>query len=209
MKLIIIDDDPIVSSSLKKIIESHSNYTVVAIGTDGADAMPLFIQYLPDVILMDIQMKHQSGLEAASAVLSFQPSAKIILLTTFSDDEYIIEALRIGVKGYLLKQNFQSIIPSLEAVASGQHVYGAEIIHKLPSLSSPTKYSLPAQYESLSEKEKEVLTLVGQGLNNKEIADSLHMSEGSVRNCVSTLLDKLSLKSRTQLAIFFLKHFRK
>ena len=152
-------------------------------------------------------MKHQSGLGASAALLAYDPDAKIILLTTFSDDEYIIEALRLGVKGYLLKQDFHSIVPSLEAIESGQHVFGAEIVQKLPSLSSSSKIVLPKQYMTLSDKEKEVLTFVGQGLNNKEIAETLFMSEGSVRNIVSALLDKLSLKSRTQLAIYFLKYF--
>lgn len=207
MKLIIIDDDPIVSSALKTIIEAQSHYSVVALGTDGTDALPLFIEYKPDAVLMDIQMKHQSGLGASAALLAYDPDAKIILLTTFSDDEYIIEALRLGVKGYLLKQDFHSIVPSLEAIESGQHVFGAEIVQKLPSLSSSSKIVLPKQYMTLSDKEIEVLTFVGQGLNNKEIAETLFMSEGSVRNIVSALLDKLSLKSRTQLAIYFLKYF--
>jgi len=123
------------------------------------------------------------------------------------DDEYIIKALNLGAKGYLLKQDFESIIPSLMAVYSGQNVYGTEIITKLPSLMNETqKNELP--HFSLTEKELELLTEIAEGLNNKEIATKLFLSEGTVRNYISNMLDKLALRDRTQLAIFYYRYMK-
>lgn len=205
MKIVIIDDDPIVAGALKTIIETKDQIQVCALGNDGQELISLYSKHLPDIVLLDIQMKHMSGIDAGKDLLSKYEDARIIFLTTFSDDHYIIEALRMGAKGYLLKQNYPHIIPALEAVIAGQHVFGEEIVSKLPRLSDPNAKKESVS-EKLTEKEKETLALIGEGLSNKEIAEKLFVSEGTVRNTVSMLLDKLNLKSRTQLAIYYLKH---
>ena len=116
MRVVIVDDDIFVSGALKTILESGGDITVAGMGKDGKEAVELYHSQKPDVLLMDIRMKEMSGLEAAEEILSKDPQAKILLLTTFSDDEYIVKALKYGVKGYLLKQDYHSILPALQAV---------------------------------------------------------------------------------------------
>lgn len=205
MKVIIIDDDKFVTSALKAILEASGNVTVPATGTDGSEAIKLYEEYLPDILLTDIQMNGLSGLEATGKILEKYPDAKILLLTTFLDDEYIIQALKLGAKGYLLKQDYESILPALEAVYSGQSVFGTEIISKIPGLLNTASKFNYALYD-INERELKVIELIADGLSNKEIATKLFLSEGTVRNYLSTILEKLELHNRTQLAIFYYKH---
>jgi len=207
MNIIIIDDDQLVALSLKTILESDPEIKVTAVGSSGKDAILLFEKYQAetDILLMDIRMAPMSGLEAGEKILKHDPLAKILYLTTFSDDEYIIRALHIGAKGYLLKQNYESIIPALKAVYSGQSVFGGEIVRKIPELMQNTEHYNYSSHGILP-KEVEIIKLVADGLSNKEISETLYLSEGTVRNYLSTILDKLDLRDRTQLAIFFYQH---
>lgn len=204
MKVVIVDDDGIIALSLKTILEADSSITVPACGNDGEQAITLYEEHLPDVLLMDIQMKPMDGLTAASHIRQKYPDAKILFLTTFKDDDYIIQALNVGAKGYILKQDFEGILPALKAVMSGQSVFGSEIVSKLPTLSKKEQ----AHYEEfqINEKEIEIIQLVAEGMSNKEIAAALYLSEGTVRNYLSSILDKLSLRDRTQLAVYYYKH---
>ncbi|MCL1964574.1 MAG: response regulator transcription factor [Firmicutes bacterium] len=205
MKVIIVDDDQLVVSALKTILSADPGIQVVATGADGQDAVALFDKLRPDVLLMDIRMRHVSGLDAAEHILSVYPCASILFLTTFADDEYIIRALHLGAKGYLLKQNFESIVPALKAVFTGQRVFGDEVITKLPRYVKREKDDY--REFGLNEKEFEVIQLVAEGLNNKETAQRLFLSEGTVRNYLSVIFEKLALRDRTQLAVFYYKHF--
>ena len=192
MNVVIIDDDQLVALSLQTILEACDDIQVSATGGSGADAIRLYEKYQPDVLLMDIRMENINGLEAS---------------------ETIIKALSIGAKGYILKQNFESIAPAVKAVYNGQTVFGDEIVGKLPDLighmdttSSDVQPSPFAGMEyELSSKEMNIIRLVADGLNNKEIASSLYLSEGTVRNYISSILDKLQLRDRTQLACFYYK----
>lgn len=202
MNILIVDDDSLVSLSLKTILEASETVNVLAIGKNGKEAVELYEKYTPDVLLMDIRMNTMNGLDAAEIILSEYPDAKILFLTTFSDDEYIIKALHIGAKGYILKQNFESLLPALNAVINGQSVFGSEIVDKIPTLlSSSDKFDYSSK--NITDKEFEIIKLIATGLSNKEIAESLFLSEGTVRNYLSTILDKLELRDRTQLAIFY------
>lgn len=206
MRIVIIDDDPLVAQALRTILQADPDVHVVAIGNDGDQALSLYQEYLPDILLMDIRMKHVTGLTAGENILQVFPAARIFFLTTFADDEYIIKALRMGAKGYLLKQDFSSIVPSLKTVLAGQSVFGKDIIARLPLFTAKK----PVENVSLSKfgitpKEISVLSLIAEGCSNREISDQLFVSEGTVRNSISVLLEKLNLKSRTQLAIFYLK----
>lgn len=203
MRVIIVDDDTFITGALKTILETTEEITVVGVGADGREALELYHEYKPDVLLMDIRMKEMCGLEAAEKILAQDPQAKILLLTTFSDDEYIIKALKAGVKGYLLKQDYQSILPALRAVCCGQSVFGTQIMEKLPELLMEKKQFDWLDRE-IGEKELQIISLVAEGLSNKEIAERLFLSEGTVRNYISSILDKLNLRDRTQLAVFYL-----
>lgn len=205
MKIVIIDDDQLVCQSLKIILEASHEITVSAIGNDGSEALNLYREYRPDVLLMDIRMKNMNGTDALSELIQEFPDAKVLFLTTFVDDEYIIKALELGAKGYIIKQDFEHIIPALKAVYSGQNVYGSEISSKIPELIK-TNSSFDYQSYDLSEKEYEIVSLVADGLSNKEIAEKLYLSEGTVRNYLSIILEKLNLRDRTQLAVFYYKH---
>mgnify|MGYP002571347893 FL=1 len=150
-------------------------------------------------------MKNLNGLEASRRILDEYPEARILLLTTFSDDEYIVKALKYGVKGYLLKQDYNSIIPAVKAVYTGQTVFGTEIISKIPDLLQQKNGFDYASYD-IGEKEYMLITLVADGYSNREIAEKMYLSEGTVRNYLSNILEKLDLRDRTQLAVFYYQH---
>lgn len=203
MRIVIVDDDTFIAGALKTILESGGDMTVEGMGYDGSEAVELYRTKRPDVLLMDIQMKNVSGLTAAKQILEEDPEAKILLLTTFSDDEYIVKALKYGVKGYILKQDYNSILPAVQAVNMGQSVFGTKISSRLPELLKEQKV-FDYQMYHISEKEYEVIQLVSEGLSNREIAAELFLSEGTVRNYISDVLDKLELRDRTQLAVYYL-----
>ncbi len=207
MKIIIIDDDKLAALSLKTILETEPEIEVLAMGNDGLEAVSLYDTHKPDVLLMDIRMETCSGLEAGEMILKSHPDAKILLLTTFSDDEYIIRALKIGAKGYILKQAFESIASAIIAVYNGQNVFGDAVMEKIPSLLN-TNASIQKNIDTfgITEKEIDIIHLVADGKNNKEIANLLFLSEGTIRNYISTILEKLELRDRTQLACFYYKN---
>ena len=205
MKIVIVDDDCLVTGALKTILEVNEDVNVVATGLDGRDAVLLYGEYKPDVLLMDIRMKNMDGLEAATEILHVYPEANILLLTTFLDDEYIVKALRIGAKGYLLKQDYASILPAIRAVCTGQTVFGTQIISRLPELLE-RKSAFDYETYEITEKERDVMKLVADGKSNKEIAGEMFLSEGTIRNYISGILDKLNLRDRTQLAVFYLRN---
>ena len=205
MNIIIVDDDSLVAGALKTILEINEDVTVIATGSDGQEACELYRRYQPDILLMDIRMKNMSGLEASAAILQEFPQAKILLLTTFSDDEYIVKALRLGAKGYLLKQDYSSILPALRAVYSGQTVFETEIVSRIPNLLQ-TAVSFDYSSYDINERELEIIELIANGYSNKEIAAELFLSEGTVRNYLSSILDKLQLRDRTQVAVFYYQH---
>ncbi|MGN0346171.1 MAG: response regulator [Lachnospiraceae bacterium] len=203
MKIVIVDDDPLVSASLQIILEQHEDAKVVQILNSGQEA----IDWIrggneTDLMLLDIRMENINGLEAAEEILKINSQIKIIFLTTFLDDEYISKALSVGAYGYLLKQDCASLPAAVRAVAAGQKVYGSKIVEKLPDMLNRTNKFDFAAYD-ISRREQEVIQYVADGLSNKEIADKLYLGEGTVRNMVSTILSKLDLRDRTQLAIFY------
>lgn len=205
MNVVLADDDRLVCESLKVILEAAGDIAVIGVGNSGEEAIRLADEKRPDVLLMDIRMGGMSGLEAGERILVAQPDARILYLTTFLDDEYIVRALRIGAKGYILKQKFECIVPALRAVSLGQSVFGDEIVGKLPDLlhrGGGFDYSA----HGVSRKEQEMITLVAQGMSNREIAETLYLSEGTVRNYLSAVLEKLGLRDRTQLAVFYFQH---
>ena len=202
--LIIVDDDNLVCQALNLIVNASDNINVIATGNNGHDAVNLYRTHKPDVILMDIRMGDFTGLDAADEILKNDKDAKILFLTTFADEEYIARALRLGAKGYLLKQNFDSIVPSIIAVMNGQRVFGDEIISKLPDIYSSSAPDFSSY--GLTEREAEVVTKIADGLSNKEISDILFLSEGTIRNYISVILEKLNLRDRTQIAIFYYKN---
>ncbi|MCQ2531528.1 MAG: response regulator transcription factor [Saccharofermentans sp.] len=205
MRIIIIDDDPLVSSSLQIILNNESDMEVVATGNSGFDAVSLVEKHSPDVLVMDIRMDGMNGLEAAEKILASNPDMKILFLTTFLDDEYINKALRLGAAGYILKQECGTLVASVRAVYGGQSVFGSKIVEKLPDmLNRKERFNYDAF--GITEKEQELIKYVADGLSNKEIAEKMFLGEGTIRNLMSSVLSKLDLRDRTQLACFYYKN---
>lgn len=209
MKIIAVDDDKLVAISLKTILEATGKVEVAALGSNADDAVRLYEEHKPDVALLDIRMGEVTGIDAAKKIIEHDPDARVLFLTTFSDDEYIVESLKIGAKGYILKQDYDDIVPALEAVMSGQNVFGSEVITRIPELmNSGGRGSFDFERFDISEREQEIITLVAEGLSNKEISARLYLSEGTVRNYLSSILEKLGLRDRTQLAVFYYKEVK-
>lgn len=208
MRIVIVDDDKLIGMSLKTIIEASSSIEVKALGYSGEEAIELYNEHKPDIMLMDIRMKGMTGLEAGNEILKKYSDAKILFLTTFEDDEYIITALKIGAKGYILKQHFEGIVPALKAVYGGQSVFGQEVVSKLPSILKGNDAKRDISEFDISEKELDIIGLVSKGLSNKEIAGEIFLSEGTIRNYISSILEKLNLRDRTQLAIFYFNNLK-
>lgn len=206
INILLIDDDKLVCSSLTIILNSQPNFNVIGSGNNGLEAISLYKSLKPDILLMDIRMEEMSGLAAGEVILKEFPDARILYLTTFLDDEYIIKALNIGAKGYMLKQDFDSIVPALHAVQLGQNVYGNEIVSKLPTLLNQSFDSAIYNTHGITEKELDIIKLIAEGKSNKEMAQDLFLSEGTIRNYISTILEKLQLRDRTQIAIFYYKN---
>ncbi len=209
MTVLIIDDDKLVAASLSAIISAREGLNVVGTGCSGQEAISLYDALLPDVLLMDIRMEGMSGLEAGEEILKRHGDAKLLFLTTFNDEEYLVKALTIGAKGYIIKQDFDSIVPALLAVCEGQTVFGSSVTEKLPGMLAggmkKSSEELGKAY-GLTPQETELCDCVSRGLTNREIADALFLSEGTVRNYLSSILRKLELKDRTNLAIFWLRN---
>lgn len=199
MNIIIVDDDALVVSALTTIVES-AGHTITATGSSGREAVRLYEAHRPDLLMTDIRMDDMTGLEASKIILEEFEGANILLITTFKDDEYISEALKFGCKGYLLKDNFTGIIPAVQAIEAGNMVFDSNIVKSLSAVSSRKNL------KELSDREQDILALVAEGLNNKEIAAQLFLSEGTVRNYISQMLGKLDLRDRTQLAVYYYKN---
>lgn len=207
MKVLIVDDDALIRDGLKILLELEDDFQVSGTACNGQEAFELCKREKPDLVLMDIRMPVMDGVLGTKLIKEHFKDVKVVILTTFKDDEYIKEAVKSGAEGYILKnQSSDSIIESLRAVGKGNTVFEKEVADALTSMIKDGNRKKPENFD-LTQREIEVLKLVGDGLSNKEIADKLFLSEGTTRNYVTGLLEKLSLRDRTQLAIFYLKTF--
>ena len=207
INVLVIDDDPLVSLSIKTILEAKERIKVLETGSSGEQAVELYFKNNPDVLLMDIRMGGITGIEAAKEILKKKKNSKILFLTTFSDDEYILKALEIGAKGYILKQDFEGIEAAITAVYEGQSVFGSKITQRLTGMVQKQE-AFDTEAAGVSRKESEIIEQVAKGLSNKEIATALYLSEGTVRNYISNILLKLNLRDRTQLAVFYFERIK-
>ena len=205
MRVIVVDDDAIVVRSLSTILGAEPDIEVAGTGTSGEEAVSLFSACEPDVVLMDIQMPGGDGLSAAEKILAADPAARVVFLTTFSDDDYIVRALRLGARGYLIKQDVGTIAPALRSVMAGQSVLEGEVLARAAALSADCVRPQREEPEmrGLTEREREVVRAIADGMSNVEVAAALYMSEGTVRNHISSILAKLGLRNRTQIAVYY------
>ncbi len=205
MRVIVVDDDAIVVRSLATILGAEPDIEVAGTGTSGEEAVSLFSACEPDVVLMDIQMPGGDGLSAAEKILAADPAARVVFLTTLSDDDYIVRALRLGARGYLIKQDVATIAPALRSVMAGQSVLEGEVLARAAALSADGVRPSRGEPEmrGLTEREREVVRAIADGMSNAEVAAALYMSEGTVRNHISAILAKLGLRNRTQIAVYY------
>jgi len=207
MKVLIVDDDALIRDGLKTLLELEPDFTVCGVASNGEEAVEICRRERPDVVLMDIRMPIMDGVLSTKRIKEDNKETKVVVLTTFKDDDYVREAITNGAEGYILKsQSFASIVESLRVVGKGNTVYEHDVAEILHSILRGERKKDPAEL-GLSPREVEVLRLVGGGFSNDEIGEQLYLSPGTVRNYVSVLLEKLALRDRTQLAIFYNKHF--
>lgn len=207
LKVIVVDDDALIRDSLSLILDMEEDFQVTGTATNGQEALELCRRLQPDLVLMDVRMPVMDGVLGTRRIREKYPQIKIVILTTFRDEEYITEALKHGASGYILKsQPAESIVETLRAVARGNMVLEADVASSLTELIREGKKVYREDFQ-LTDREMAVLEMIGDGYSNREIAEKLFLSEGTVRNYITVLLDKLSLRDRTQLAIFYLKHF--
>ncbi len=206
INIIIVDDDKIICDALKQIINQNEEYNVLDVGYSYEDALRLYYEHKPDITLLDIRLGDKTGIDVATKILSDYPGAKIIFLSTFSEDEYILKAINMGAKGYIIKHDIETIITSLKSVYNNQVVFAKEVYEKLPSLIiKKQNYNHNLDF---TEAQLEILENVALGLNNKEISEKMFLSEGTVRNYISTLLTKLDLRNRTELAVYYYNNIK-
>ena len=196
MKILMVDDDSLVLNALSTIL-GKSGYEIVLATTDSKKAIETYKENKIDVVILDIRMKEVNGVDVAIEILEFDKDAKIMLLTTFNDRDDIIRALNKGILGVILKDNVASLIPAIESVSLGNKILDNEL--NLKNLFNTTK----KDFNLLTQKEIEILEQIAKGLSNKEISEKLFLSEGTVRNYISGILEKLELRDRTQLAIYY------
>ncbi|MCB2291154.1 response regulator transcription factor [Clostridium sp. CS001] len=207
MKVLITDDDALIRDSLKILLDLEDDIEVVGTASTGQEAFEMCQKLSPDIVLMDIRMPVLDGVLGTKLIKEHFRSIKVLILTTFNDYEYIKEAIKNGAEGYILKnQSADSIIESIRTVYKGNAVFEKNVVDTLSSMLRDERNSIPEDFD-LTEKEFNILKFVAEGLSNKEIAQKLYLSDGTVRNYVTSLLEKLGLRDRTQLAIFFLKNF--
>lgn len=209
IKIIIADDQQLIRESLKIVLNANPDFSVIDTVSNGKEVLESIKKQKPDIILMDVRMPVMDGTTCTKYVKEKYPSIKVIILTTFDDDDFIFSALKYGASGYLLKGGSpQDLYRAIKTVNQGGAMINPNItekVFKLFSKMAQTNYSINVdedQTKDFSKSEWQVIQQVGLGLSNKEIAAKLFLSEGTVRNYISKILDKLSLRDRTQLAIW-------
>lgn len=205
-KVLLAEDQALVAQGLKLMIETDPELKVTGEARNGVEALKLCEKQWFDIAVLDIRMPEKDGLETAREIRKRWPDMKIFMLTTFNDDEYALEALRLGANGYMLKDaDAETLIHSIKSCLSGGLQIQGEVAAKVvPRLIH--KDEKPKNNFDLTPREIDILKLVGEGKNNKEISEELALSVGTVKNHISQLLDKLNLRDRTQLAIFAIRN---
>ncbi|MGL5269431.1 MAG: response regulator transcription factor [Selenomonadaceae bacterium] len=209
IKVLIADDQELIHESLRIVLNMNSDMEVIGVAENGAEALAALKHKRPDIILMDVRMPEIDGVECTRLIKEMYPEIKIIILTTFDDDEYVYNALKYGASGYLLKGvSVTDLSNAIRTVVSGGAMINPNIVTKVVKLfSAMAQHNLAVQVEEngesqLTRTERNIVCQVGRGLSNREIATKLRLSEGTVRNSLSTALSKLNLRDRTQLAIW-------
>ncbi len=211
IKIAIADDENLIREALKIILSSYKEIEVVGVCEDGEVAYQLCKNQKVDVILMDIRMPSCDGVQGTKLVKSISPETKVLILTTFKDDEYIIGAMRYGASGYMLKDtSHERIFEAIKGVYGGNIIMHPEVANKMienrDELSQEERLKEIKSRNKLTSREIDIIEAISSGLSNKEIGEKLFLTEGTVKNNITEILGKLELRDRTQIAIFAFKN---
>jgi DNA-binding NarL/FixJ family response regulator len=206
IRLLLVDDQRLMREGLRILLELEPDLRIVGEATNGQSALEAYAELKPDVVLMDVRMPGMDGVEATWRLHERWPEARVIILTTFDDDEYVFEGLRAGARGYLLKDvSGHDLADAVRTVAAGGALIEPSVARKVVAefarMAAPVRPPDAGLAEPLSEREEEILRLVARGLSNREIADRLSLAPGTVKNYVTTILQKLGARDRTQAAL--------
>lgn len=199
IRLVLADDQALFAESLKSVLESSSRFVLLGIAGDGRTAVEMVRQLHPDIAILDVRMPIMDGVEAAGIIRKKYPAVKVVMLTTFPDDEYVHEALKLGAHGYLLKDiSINLLIKSLESVAEGAVLLSPQISGHFTSVPSRTRMErqVPDRLRELTEREMEILTLIARGYGNHEIEQALNLGKQTIRNYISSIYSKIDVKDR-------------
>ncbi|NOH04634.1 MAG: response regulator transcription factor [Chloroflexi bacterium] len=208
MKILLCDDQAVIRDGLEMLLNLEKDFQVVGSAQDGQEALELVAQKSPDLVLMDLKMPGMNGIEATREIRKKFPNIKILVLTTYDDDEWVFDAIRAGASGYLLKDTpRQKIVEAIRGTVEGKSFVDPAVAGKLlHQVASNQTQPASILKDKLTERELDVLHLLAKGMTNTEIAGTLHLSEGTVRNHVSAILEKLGVSDRTQAAVIAIQH---
>jgi DNA-binding NarL/FixJ family response regulator len=216
IKLLIIDDQTLMREGLKSLLELEEDIEVVGTGKDGVEALELIPRLMPQVVLMDIRMPNMNGVECTKIIKENYSNIVVLALTTFNDEEYIVDILNYGASGYLLKDiEGEKLVQAIKDAINGNLIMHSEVAIKLAQIASKANKSLVqakhkdiAKNFNFTEREVDVALMLSQGFTNKQIALGLHISDGTVKNLVSSIYSKTDIDSRAGLAIFLKEKFK-
>ncbi|MFZ2486503.1 MAG: response regulator transcription factor [Anaerolineae bacterium] len=206
IRLLLVDDQRLMRDGLRTLLDLEPDLQVAGEASNGQEALDAYAALRPDVVLMDVRMPVLDGVEATRRLRSQWPGARVIILTTFDDDEYVFEGLRAGALGYLLKDvSVEELAGSIRTVMAGgvliEPSVARKVVAEFARLTAMPPHPAPALEEPLSERELEILRLLAQGMTNREIAQQLFLAEGTVKNYVTNILGKIGARDRTQAAL--------
>lgn len=207
-RIILVDDHEVVRLGLKALLEHHPQFEVVAEAGNAKDAIEQVERHQPDVVLMDIRLPGASGIEACEEIVQNFPQTRVIMLTSYAEDEMLFSAIRAGASGYVLKQiGGDDLIKAVEAVGRGEALLDPAVTQRVfQEVRRAVKEEEASAFANLSQQERHVLLLVSEGKTNREIAKALFLGEGTVRNYVSSILSKLGVSNRAEAAAYAVEH---
>jgi DNA-binding NarL/FixJ family response regulator len=208
MRIVLVDDHEVVRLGLKVLLEQSDHFEVVGEANNAKEAVEIAGKFRPDIVLMDIRLPGASGIEACEEITQLYPEVRVVMLTSYAEDEMLFSTIRAGASGYLLKQiNSDDLIRSLESVRRGDALLDPLVTQRVfQEVRRAVKEEEASAFAILSQQEKHVLILVSEGKTNREIAKSLFLGEGTVRNYVSSILSKLGASNRAEAAAYAVEH---
>ena len=207
-RILLVDDHEVVRLGLKSLLERHSQFDVVGEASSAREALEKVASLKPDVVVMDIRLPGTSGIEACEQIVNQYPNTKVIMLTSYAEDEMLFSAIRAGASGYILKQiGSEDLVKAIESVGRGEALLDPAVTQRVfHEVRRAVKEEEASAFAHLSQQEKHVLLLVSEGKTNREIAKNLFLGEGTVRNYVSSILAKLSVNNRAEAAAYAVEH---